>query len=119
MGGYIAPFLAFGLVFVVYSFIIKPSVPYEVEEIEEISIDTSKYSYSKMLKNKRILFANFALIINIFQYTFIDPFLAIRMRDDFGLGEKSASLLFFVLGIGYAGACQGVYLTLKYLSFRR
>jgi MFS family permease len=119
IGGYIAPFLAFGIVFVIYWFLIKPSVPYSVEELKEAEIDTSKYSYGKMLKNKRILFANIALLVNIFQYTFIDPFLAIRMRDDFGLGEKSASILFFVLGVGYAGACQGVYITLKYLSFRR
>ena len=72
-----------------------------------------------MIGNKRILFANLALFVNLFQYTFIDPFLANRMMVDFGLGPKSASLLFFVLGVGYAGACQGVYITLKYFSFRR
>jgi hypothetical protein len=94
-------------------------VPAEVDNIEETVIDPSKYSYSKMLKNKRILFANLALLVNIFQYTFIDPFLAIRMAQDFDLGEKSASILFFVLGVGYAGACQGVFVTLKHISFRR
>ena len=72
-----------------------------------------------MLGNRRIFFSNFALLVNIFQYTFIDAFLAMRMVEDFDLGEKSASLLFFMLGLGYAGACQGVYLTLNFFTLRR
>lgn len=119
MGGYVLPFLVFAVIFFVYCFMIKPIVPEEVDELEEVEIDTSKYSYKRMLSNRRILFANLALFVNIFQYTFIDPFLADRMVVDFGYGEKSASLLFFVLGIGYAGTCNGVYITLKHLSFRR
>ena len=119
IGGYVAPFSIFSLIFLFYSFFIKSIVPSEVEELEDYTIDTSKYSYVKMLTNKRILFANLALLVNIFQYTFIDPFLANRMYVDFDLGEKSASLLFFMLGVGYAGTCQGVYLTLQHFSFRR
>lgn len=119
LGGYILPFLVFGIIFCFYCFMINPIVPKEVDELEEVEIDTSKYSYSKMLFNRRILFANLALLVNIFQYTFIDPFLADRMAEDFGYGAKSASLLFFILGIGYAGACNGVYITLQHLSFRR
>ena len=118
-GGYLLPFLVFAVIFFAYCFMINPIVPKEVDELEEVEIDTAKYSYSKMLFNRRILFANLALFVNIFQYTFIDPFLADRMVEDFGFGEKSASLLFFVLGVGYAGTCNGVYLTLRHLSFRR
>mmetsp|Transcript_5368 Transcript_5368/g.6399 ORF Transcript_5368/g.6399 Transcript_5368/m.6399 type:complete len:164 (+) Transcript_5368:462-953(+) len=119
LGGYAAPFSAFGIVFFIYCFMVKPSVPSEVDEIEETVIDTSRYTYTKMFTNKRIVFANLALVVNIFQYTFIDPFLATRMLNDFGLGEKTAGVLFFTLGVGYAGACQGVYRTLQYISFRR
>ena len=119
LGGYIAPFLAFAVVFTIYSVTIKPIIPPEVDELKEVEIDISRFSYKDMLTNRRILFANFALLVNIFQYTFIDPFLANRMTQDFDLGAKSASLLFFILGLGYAGACQGVHLTLKHISFRR
>lgn len=119
LGGYAAPFMLFGIIFFLYCFMVKPSVPKEVDEINDTEVDTSRYTYTKMLTNKRIMFANLALIVNIFQYTFIDPFLAARMLADFGLGEKTAGVLFFVLGVGYAGACQGVYRTLRYISFRR
>mmetsp|Transcript_8764 Transcript_8764/g.9941 ORF Transcript_8764/g.9941 Transcript_8764/m.9941 type:complete len:256 (+) Transcript_8764:467-1234(+) len=119
IGGYIAPFLIFAIIFFIYCFMVKSIVPCEVDELEDCMIDTSKYSYIGMLSNRRILFANFALLVNIFQYTFIDPFLANRMLMDFNLGEKSASVLFFILGVGYSGACQGVHITLKHLSFRR
>lgn len=119
LGGYTAPFLVFAGIFFIYCFMINSTVPAEVDDLEDEVIDTSKYSYFKMISNKRILFANCALLVNIFQYTFIDPFLANRMLVDFNLGEKSASLLFFVLGVGYAGACQGVHLTLNYFTFRR
>lgn len=79
---------------------IKPLIPVEVDDLEEFKFDTSKFSYFNMLKSKRILFANLALLVNIFQYSFIDPFLATRLSEDFSAGAKSASLLFFILGIG-------------------
>ena len=94
-------------------------MPSKVDELEDCIIDTSKYSYTKMLTNKRILFANLALFVSIFQYTFVEPLLTNWMHVDFDRGEKSASLLFFIMGVGYAGTCQGVYLTLKHFSFRR
>lgn len=83
---------------------IKPIIPSEVDDLEATMIDTSSYSITKMFSNKRIVFANFALITNIFQYTFIDPFLANWMYAGYGYGEKVSGLLFFILGIGYAGA---------------
>ena len=119
LGGYTALFLLFAGIFGVYCFMIKPLVPQDADTLEECEIDTSKYTYTAMLSNKRILFANLALLVNIFQYSFIDPFLANRLSMDFGLGAKTASMLFFILGIGYAGACQGAYMTLQHFSFRR
>jgi len=94
-------------------------VPKEVDQREVTVVDDSKYSYTQLLSNKRILFANLALIVNIFQYTFIDPFLADRMLKDFGYNESVSGLMFFFLGLGYAGACQLSYKTLEYMSFRR
>lgn len=121
MGGYTAPFITFAVIFLAYCFMVKPLVPEEVDDVEDIStvLDTSEYSYSKLLKNKRILFANFALIVNIFQYTFIDPFLADRMWQDFGYDQKITGLMFFFLGLGYALACQFAYRTLQFMSYRR
>ena len=119
LGGYAAPFSLFFIVFFLYCFMIRPIVPEQVDDLEGFMLDTSKYSYSKMLSNRRILFANLGQLVNVYQYTFIDPFLANRMYEGFGLGAESTSLLFFILGIGYTAAWQGVFITLKSLSFRR
>ena len=119
LGGYVGPFALFLVIFLGYAFMIKPIIPSEVDDLEATMIDTSSYSITKMFSNKRIVFANFALITNIFQYTFIDPFLANWMYAGYGYGEKVSGLLFFILGIGYAGAWQIVFKTLKVFSFRR
>ena len=121
IGGYTAPFFTFAAIFLFYCFIVKPLISQEVDMVKE-TVNTHKtqtYSYAKLLSNKRVLFANLALIVNIFQYTFIDPFLAARMKKDFGYNQSMAGVMFFVLGLGYAGACQFVYKTLEYMSFRR
>jgi predicted MFS family arabinose efflux permease len=76
-------------------------------------------SYYNLLSNKRILFVSFAVIINVAQDTFIDPLLADRLYKDFGYHEKVAGIMFSILGLGYAVACQFAYKTLNYLSFRR
>ena len=119
IGGYVGPFILFLVIFLGYAFMIKTLIPAEVDDLEVTITNTSNYSLSKMFRNKRILFANIALIVNIFQYTFIDPFLANWMNEGYGYSEKIAGLLFFILGIGYATAWQWVYKTLAFLSFRR
>jgi MFS family permease len=120
IGGYIAPFIAFWFVFLTYSLTVKHMIPARVDVIEHATnIDRSNYSYKTMLKNKRIVFALFALSVNIFQFTFIDAFLVRRMKEDFGLEEISTSILFFALGLGLTLSCQWVFITLKFISFRR
>jgi MFS family permease len=120
LGGYITPFIVFALIFLIYCFIVKIVVPASVDYvIPTDDRDLSDYSYLNLLSNKRILFVNLALIVNIFQYTFIDPFLADRMLKDFGYGESFSGVMFFILGLGYAFACQFAYKTLQYLSNRR
>lgn len=120
IGGYITPFIVFALIFFVYCFIVKIIVPPAVDfVIQDDERDLSDYSYFNLLTNRRILFVNLALIINIFQYTFIDPFLADRMFKDFGYNESFSGVMFFILGLGYAFACQFAYKTLQYLSYRR
>jgi len=119
-GGYTTPFWTFALMFLIFSFLIKPFVASEVDhEEEKEKIDTSKYSYFTMISNRRILFANLSLIVNIAQYTFIDPILSTRMYNDFGYTEKFTSLMFFFLGLGYSVSCQFVHLTCQFISFRR
>jgi hypothetical protein len=89
------------------------------EEVAESKESTTQYSYFTLLTNKRILFANLAVIVNILQYTFIDPILGDRMSRDFGYDEKMTALMFFFIAVGYTLACQYSYITLKYVSFRR
>jgi hypothetical protein len=110
----------FALIFFVYCFIVKIIVPPAVDfVIADDERDLTDYSYFNLLSNRRILFVNLALIINIFQYTFIDPFLADRMFKDFGYNASFSGVMFFILGLGYAFACQFAYKTLQYLSYRR
>ena len=119
LGGYTVPFLTFAILFLSYCLVVNTLIPNTVEYEEESKIDTSEYSYFEMLGNKRILFANLAIIVNIFQYTFIDPILTDRMMKDFGYQESATGILFFFLGLGYAGTCQCVFKTLQFISFRR
>lgn len=120
--GYETPFFTFSLIFLIYSLTLKRIVPVEIDLIKEEKEsvdDKGQYSYITMLTTKRILFANIALLINIAQYTFIDPFLSQRLEADFGLGERAAAQLFFIIGVGYTVACQIAPKTLNYLSLRR
>jgi len=86
---------------------------------DEDEVDTSNYSYFKLLTNRRILFANLSVILNIAQYTFIDPILSHRMQQEFGYDVKFTSLMFFFIGFGYSTTCNVVHITLGFISKRR
>ena len=119
VGGYVGSFSTFALIFLLFCFILKPFIPASVDVKEDKHADTSQFSYFALLSNRRILFANLAVIVNILQYTFIDPLLGDRMLKDFGYNETVTALMFFFLGLGYSTACQFVYKTLECITFRR
>lgn len=104
LGGYASSFGTFAILFLLFTILIKVFVSNKVDHDNEEKFDTSQYSYFHILTNRRILFANLSLIINIAQYTFIDPILSTRMKKDFGYTERATSLLFFVMGLGYASS---------------
>jgi len=43
--------------------------------------------------------------VNIFQFTFIEPFLSLYMKDEFGVDEKYTGFIFMALSIGYLISC--------------
>lgn len=118
-GGYTASFLVFAVMFFVICFFIKALIPSSVDVSDSGSSEASEYSYFSLLSNRRILFANFCVLVNIMQYTFIDAILGDRMLNDFGYDEKMTSFMFFFIGLGYSFSCQVVYKTLGYLTPRR
>lgn len=118
-------FLTFATLFLVFILVLIKLIPEEIEEKYENpithsqSIDDSQYSYLELLSNRRILFANLSVIVNILQYTFIDPIFTGRMLRDYGYDAKYSALMFFFIALGYSVACQFVYKTLQFVSFRR
>ena len=64
-----------------------------------------KPSACRLLKIPKILFATFAAVLVLNNYTFIDPVLAIHMNSKFGTSENAIGLYFFMLGLGYVAAC--------------
>ena len=53
--------------------------------------------------------------VNIFQFTFIEPFFSRYMFDDFNVPEKYVGLIFMALSFGYLLSCQSVHFGGKFV----
>ncbi|CAI2370277.1 unnamed protein product [Moneuplotes crassus] len=121
VGCYVGSFLTFAIIFIIFAIVIRPVLPSNLDTIneDEDEVDTSNYSYFKLLANRRILFANLSVTLNIVQYTFIDPILSHRMQQELGYDVKFTSLMFFFIRFGYFTTCNVVHITLGFISKRR
>jgi MFS family permease len=121
IGGISTPFLTFFVILGLLGIFFKKAVPEKADKATEKGKDygSSELSYSKLLSDRRIIFANLSVVLGIFQFAFIDPLLAHHMNGTFGVGYQISGYFFLVLGVGYTLSCPAVYFTLKVFSKMR
>jgi MFS family permease len=121
IGGVSLPFLAFFVLCLLIGIIIKSIIPETVDSITEDTHDEgeAELSYYKLLKDRRIFFANCCVFLAVFQYAFIDPLLANYMHKAFAVGYHISGYFFLSIGVGYTISCLLVHVTLKRMSNMR
>lgn len=109
LGGFTLPFWTFTGIFAVimafslcmYGQMKLTSVDHEpVTEIYEG--EECNPTYFKILKSHLALLANMSILVCLIQYTFVDPILASRLEDDFGISPAITGIFFLVLALSYA-----------------
>ena len=100
---------------------IKSFIPESVDnsKTRSVKVKNNKLSYSRLLSNKRILFANLCVFLVNFHFTFLDPLIGHYLHKNFDLGYEVSGYFFLMLGLGYTLSCGFVHIPLKYLSNMR
>lgn len=122
LAGFIGPFFFLGGLSLVITFLIFPCISSSVESKDEVDEDggqSNQLTYSKMIKNRFILFAMLSTMFNLYQFTFIEPFFADFLSKAHNIPESWMGVIFFIAGLGYFISCQTVHKALKYISNRR
>lgn len=120
LGGIELTFISFFVIWIVIGLVIKSQLPYEVDTVlDEEEEKAPDISYSQLLLNKRILFANMCVFLAVFQYAFIDPLLANYMHYQFGIGFETSGYFFLAIGFGYTMSCYLAHITCDHFSNMR
>lgn len=120
-GGLTLTFLSFCVLCTFIGLVIKNLIPDSVDNVEDDEAETeiNEVSYTSLLSNRRILFANMCVFLAVFQYAFIDPLLANYMNRKFGIGYETSGYFFLALGLGYTLSCFLVHITSKHVTNMR
>ena len=118
IGGLNAPFLTFFIVLTLFSLIVKYVIPKEADKTDKSTISTKDISYTKLLMNSRIIFANMSVFFAQFQLTFIDPVLANYLHTIFDINYEDSGYFFLVICLGYTISSTLVHLSTKFVSNR-
>ena len=110
LGGFPAPFFFVSSYFLIASILVYKLIPNSVESSETESLEpTGKVTFFSLMKNRRILVCALAAGVNIYQYTFIEPFLPDYMDKQYGINETYVGFIFMALSIGYLISCLTVH----------
>ena len=110
IGDFWLPFTFVAVYFLIGSMLVYKILPESIETSStESSNPTGKVTFFRLFKNRWILVCSLAAGVNIFQYTFIEPFLPEYMDLQYGVSEKVVGLIFMALSIGYLFSCLTVH----------
>lgn len=95
--------------FLIGSALVYRLMPASIEASSAVDkIPTGKVSLWKLIRTWRIFICSVAAGVNVFQFTFIEPFLPLHMQD-YGVSEKLVGLIFLTLSVGNMISCLTVH----------